>query len=71
MGVRNASFRPARSVVAVATLASASFILISVNSFRKGAPEEGFAGYTVLAESLVPIAHDLNSKEGREALGLE
>ena len=70
MGVRNASFRPARSVVAVATLASASFILIAVNSFRKGAPEEGFAGYTVLAESLVPIAHDLNSKEGREALGL-
>ena len=70
MGVRNASYRPARSVVAVATLASASFILIAVNSFRKGAPEEGFAGYTVLAESLVPIAHDLNSKEGREALGL-
>jgi putative ABC transport system permease protein len=70
LGFRNASFRPARSVVAVATLASASFILISVNSFRKGAPEEGFGGYTVLAESLVPIAFDLNSKEGRETLGL-
>ena len=71
MGVRNASFRPARSVVAVATLAAASFILISVNSFRKGAPEEGFGGYTVLAESLVPIAYDLNSNEGRKALALE
>jgi hypothetical protein len=70
MGIRNASFRPSRSVVAVATLASASFILIAVSSFRKGAPEESLGGYTVLAESLVPIAFDLNSKEGRDSLGL-
>jgi ABC-type antimicrobial peptide transport system permease subunit len=70
MGLRNASFRPARSVVAIATLAAASFILIAVNSFRKGAPDEGFGGYSVIAESLVPIAYDLNSKEGRDNLGL-
>jgi hypothetical protein len=68
IGVRNAAFRPARSVVAVATLASAAFILIAVNSFRKGAPESG--AYSVVAESLVPIARDINSEEGREALFL-
>jgi len=70
MGARNASFRPTRSVVAIATIASATFILITVNSFRKGTPEEGFGGYNVIAESLVPLIHDPNDKEGRETLGL-
>jgi hypothetical protein len=57
-------------VVAVATIASATFILIAVDSFRKGAPDEGVGGYAVLAETLVPIAHDPNTKEGQETLGL-
>ena len=70
MGIRNAAFRPTRSVVAIATIASATFILITVNSFRKGTPEEGFGGYNVIAESLVPVVHDPNDKEGRDALGL-
>jgi ABC-type lipoprotein release transport system permease subunit len=70
LGFRNASFRPARSVVAIATIASATFILIAVDSFRKGEPEEGVGGYKVLAETLAPIVHDPNSKDGREALGL-
>ena len=48
-------------------IASASFILISVNSFRKGAPEEGFGGYAVLAESLVPIATISRAKRARRA----
>ena len=71
LGFRNASFRPVRSVVAVATIASATFILIAVDSFRKGAPDEGVGGYAVLAETLVPIAHDPNTKEGQDVLGLE
>jgi putative ABC transport system permease protein len=70
LGFRNASFRPVRSVVAVATIASATFILIAVDSFRKGAPSEGVGGYGVLAETLVPIVHNPNTKEGQEALGL-
>ena len=70
LGLRNASFRPVRSVVAVATIASATFILISVDSFRKGEPEASVGGYSVLAETLIPIAHDPNTKEGRELLGL-
>jgi len=70
LGFRNASFRPVRSVVAVATIASATFILIAVDSFRKGAPGEGVGGYSVLAETLVPIIHNPNTKEGQEVLGL-
>jgi ABC-type antimicrobial peptide transport system permease subunit len=71
LGVRNAAFRPTRSVVAIATIASAAFILIAVDAFRKGPPQEGFGGYNVLAESLVPIAHDPNTSAGREALSLD
>ena len=70
LGLRNASFRPVRSVVAVATIASATFILISVDSFRKGEPQASVGGYAVLVETLVPIAHDPNTTEGRETLGL-
>ena len=70
LGFRNASFRPVRSVVAVATIAAATFILISVDSFRKGAPEASVGGYSVVAETLIPIVHDPNTEEGREALGL-
>jgi ABC-type antimicrobial peptide transport system permease subunit len=70
LGFRNASFRPVRSVVAVATIASATFILIAVDSFRKGAASEGLGGYAVLAETLVPIVHNPNTKDGQEALGL-
>jgi len=70
LGFRNASYRPVRSVVAVATIASATFILIAVDSFRKGAPSEGVGGYAVLADTLVPIANNPNTKEGQEALGL-
>jgi ABC-type lipoprotein release transport system permease subunit len=70
LGFRNASFRPVRSVVAVATIAAATFILISVDSFRKGEPGTSIGGYSVLAETLVPFAHDPNTKEGRETLGL-
>jgi len=42
----------------------------SVDSFRKGAPSEGVGGYAVLADTLVPIANNPNTKEGQEALGL-
>jgi putative ABC transport system permease protein len=70
LGFRNASFRPTRSVVAMATIASATFILIAVDSFRKGEPEMGVGGYDVLVETLVPIAQDPNSKAGRDLLGL-
>jgi ABC-type lipoprotein release transport system permease subunit len=70
LGFRNASFRPARSVVAVATIASATFILISVDSFRKGEPQASVGGYALLVETLVPIAHNPNTAEGWEVLGL-
>src|SRR5206468_4117223 len=35
LGLRNVMYRPARSVLSIATIASATFILISVDAFRR------------------------------------
>jgi putative ABC transport system permease protein len=76
LGLRNATHRPGRSVLSVAVIASATFVLVSVDAFRRdGAsatddPRSGVGGYQLLVESLLPIVHDPNSREGREALNL-
>ena len=75
LGARNTSGRPGRSVLAIAVIASATFILISVDAFRRGVPvttdpHSGGGGYPLLVDLLVPLVHDPNGPSGREALGL-
>jgi putative ABC transport system permease protein len=75
LGLRNASNRPGRSVLAIAVIASATFILIAVDAFRREGPpamdrHSGVGGYSLLVETLLPLVYDPNSAEGREALGL-
>jgi putative ABC transport system permease protein len=75
LGVRNAAARPMRSALTVSVVASATFIVIAVDAFRKNAsadegPKSGVGGYNLLVESLLPIAYDLNTPEGRDAANL-
>jgi putative ABC transport system permease protein len=75
LGLRNAGDRPGRSVLAIGVIASATFMLISVDAFRRTAPgsndrHSGTGGYPLLVHLLLPMAHDPNSRDGREALGL-
>jgi ABC-type lipoprotein release transport system permease subunit len=75
LGLRNAAHRPGRSVLAISVIASATFILISVDAFRREGPpatdrHSGIGGYSLLVDLLLPIAHDPGSREGRDALGL-
>jgi ABC-type lipoprotein release transport system permease subunit len=76
LGLRNATYRPGRSVLSMAVIASATFILISVDAFRRetavapGDVRTGLGGYALIIETLLPIVHDPNSPEGREALNL-
>ena len=76
MGFRNASIRPSRSVLCIALIASAAFIIVSVDAFRKDSgatstdPKSGTGGYPLLAESLLPIVHDVNGEQGRDELNL-
>jgi predicted lysophospholipase L1 biosynthesis ABC-type transport system permease subunit len=76
LGFRNATSRPGRSVLCIALIASAAFIIVAVDSFRhRGetlAPDRksGSGGFPLLAQSLLPLVHDPNSHEGREELNL-
>jgi putative ABC transport system permease protein len=86
LGLRNATSHPGRSVLCIALIASAAFIIVAVDSFRhregivdpSGHSERaqttnrksGDGGFPLLAESLLPVVHDPNTTEGREALNL-
>jgi hypothetical protein len=77
LGARNARYRPGRSVLSVAVIASATFILIAVDSFRREGVVDvsnrrsGTGGYSLLVDLVLPIAHDPGSAAGRELLGLD
>jgi hypothetical protein len=75
LGLRNASDRPGRSVLAIAVIASAAFILISVDAFRREGPSatdrhSGVGGYSLLVDLMLPIVNDPGSRDVRDALGL-
>jgi putative ABC transport system permease protein len=76
MGFRNATARPGRSVLCIALVASAAFIIVSVDAFRRdggaAAPDRnsGNGGYLLMGESLLPVVHDPNSEQGRDELNL-
>lgn len=74
LGFRSAAFRPGRSVLSAALIASAAFIIVSVDAFRKGGGEiggdrgSGTGGYALMASSELPLVHNPNDAAGREAL---
>jgi len=74
--MRTATYRPGRSVLSIAVIASATFILISVEAFRRSdqladnGPRSGVGGYDLIVETLLPIVRDPNTREGKEALNL-
>jgi putative ABC transport system permease protein len=76
LGARNAMHRPGRSLLCVALIASATFIIVSMEAFRRDPqsvslePTSGTGGYPLLADSALPIVYDPNSMAGREALGI-
>jgi hypothetical protein len=76
LGFRNASSRPGRSVLCIALIASAAFIIVAVDAFRhrEGASalerKSGSGGFSLIAESLLPIVHDPSTEDGKEALNL-
>jgi putative ABC transport system permease protein len=76
LAIRNAAHRPGRSLVCAALIASATFIIVSMEAFRQdsqnipSSAQSGTGGYPLIAESALPIIHNLNSAEGREALGV-
>src|SRR5215213_4440695 len=75
LGFRNATYRPGRTVLCITLIASAAFIIVAVDSFRRSGVsavdrKSGTGGYPLLAESLLPVVHDPNTHDGRESLNM-
>jgi ABC-type lipoprotein release transport system permease subunit len=77
LGFRHAGVRPARSILSLALIAFACFVLVSVGAFRKDVSADtndrssGVGGYSLIAESVAPLMHDPNTRQGRDGLGLD
>lgn len=74
MAARNGAASPGRSLLSVALVAAACFVLVTVAANRRSedSPEtpKGAGGFPLYAESSVPLAADPNDPEGRLTLGL-
>lgn len=70
LGIRYPAHRPGRAVLCIALIASATFLIVAVDSFRREAVGSE-QGYRYFAESAIPIFHDPNTAEGRQSLNLD
>ncbi len=75
LGLRNASARPSRSLLSIALIAGASFLIVAVGAFRQSAtatddPHGSTGGYSLVAETVQPLMHDPSTPAGRDALNL-
>lgn len=76
LATRQVAYRPGRSVLTMAVLACATFILVTVDAFRRDGRIDtndqagGTGGYELMVRTLLPLAHDPSSEAGREALSL-
>ncbi len=68
LGWRNVAYRPNRSVLSMALIAFATFLIVSLDAFRR--PETAAGEWPLMAESILPVYHDLNSQAGRDAVSL-
>ncbi len=76
LGIRNSARRRNRSLATIALLASGCFLIVAIGVFRvdahqnASAKSSGTGGFSLLADSTLPITQDLNSRSGREFFGL-
>jgi hypothetical protein len=75
MAARNSSWSPGRSMLSVALVASACFVIVAVAANRQDLGDElrrrdsGAGGFALVAESDVPIHGSLRSEQARRDLG--
>ncbi|MHC4641563.1 MAG: FtsX-like permease family protein [Planctomycetota bacterium] len=77
LGLRNSTRRSGRSLAVVGLLACGIFLVIAVGANRhnplKNAHrrDSGTGGFALFGESAIGVVHDLNSRNGRQATGLD
>jgi putative ABC transport system permease protein len=75
LGIRNAGHRPGRSVLSIALIASAVFLVVALDAFRQAPvawsdPKSGAGGFPFAAEAQVPLFWDPNTPAGRDNLNI-
>lgn len=76
LALRNTCTYPGRSLLGIALIAGATFLLVAAGSFRREGPvgrerAGGTGGYALVGEALLPLMHDPGDHAGRAALGLD
>jgi ABC-type antimicrobial peptide transport system permease subunit len=77
LGLRYATWRRGRSVLAVALIGAAVFLIVSIEAFRKDESagthdrHSGTGGFALVAETVLPVFQDPSTPEGRDALNLQ
>jgi len=77
LGLRNSTRRSGRSLAVVGLLACGIFLVIAVGANRQNPlknahrRDSGTGGFAIFGESAIAVIHDLNSKTGRQSLGLD
>lgn len=66
LALRNAGRNPGRSATTIGLMATASFLIVGLSSFRLAPSNEGAGGFDLIAQSSQPIFADLNTDEDRE-----
>jgi len=76
-GLRNSTRRSGRSLAVVGLLACGIFLVIAVGANRHNPlahaqkRDSGTGGFALFGESAIGVLHDLNSRAGRQAVGLD
>jgi len=76
LALANAARNPQRSLLTTALIAFATFVIVAVAAGRRNPISEtpdrksGNGGFTLVAESSLPVLVDMNSSDGKTRLGL-
>ena len=77
MAAANGGRNLRRSILSATLVAAASFLIVTVAAFHEDfsdadlGPDSGTGGYSLIAESDVPLLRDLGSPDGRFELGID
>ncbi|MCC6586038.1 MAG: FtsX-like permease family protein [Bryobacterales bacterium] len=74
LAFRSAGYRPGRTILSAALIASATFLVVSVESFRRDPHaaasnrDTGAGGYPLIAQSVRPLYYNPETPKGQEQL---
>lgn len=68
LALRSAARNPSRSLLTLALVASASFLIVALSAFRLNPSKSGSGGFEYVAESAQPVLVDLNQPAQQEQL---